>query len=272
MNAVLLTLGFAVLSQTPVAEGEAKQILYPYYAKQAAEYELFLDEQRKQRLELAAQPVLVWTNADGFLGSVFVWTIQGRPQVIGCVGSRQTEAGDCLPFRELHLLGQAPVQAVEFGDGKRTWQPRKGIEIAIVEGAPPPADSERRRLTQMRNLAREFTGWMEQDGDVTELRLLPQPIFRYKSREQGVQDGAIFALVWKGTDPDILLMLESRDVAGKPQWQYSLARLNWREMWVKRNEKEIWRRMKSGLAADAPYISGGTPKTTLAVIRQVAEE
>lgn len=272
MNAAFLTFGFALLTQTPVAELEAKQILYPYYAQQAAEFELFLDDQRKQRLELVAQPVLTWTNAEGFLGSVFVWTFQGRPEVIGCVGSRQTEAGDCLPFRELHLLGQSPVQSVEFGDGKRTWRPREGIGLADVEGAPPPAESERRRLTQMRDLAREFTGWMEQDGDVTELRLLPQPIFRYKSLEQDVQDGAIFALVWKGTDPDILLVLESREVGGKPRWQYSLARFNWREMWVKRNEKEVWRMMKSGLTTDAAYISGGTPKTTLATIRQPAEE
>jgi hypothetical protein len=271
MNVAFLTLGFALLTQTPVAEVEAKQILYPYYAKQAAEYELFLDDQRKERLELVAQPVLTWTNADGFLGSVFVWTFQGRPEVIGCVGSRQTEAGECFPFRELHLLG-SPVQPVGFGDGKRTWQPRDGIELADVEGAPLPPDSERQRLTQMRNLAREFTGWMQQDGDVTELRLLPQPIFRYEAPEQDVQDGAIFAMVWKGTDPDVLLLLESREFGGKPRWQYALARFNWREMWVKRNEKEVWRMTKSGLATDAPYVSGGTPKTTLATIRQLAEE
>jgi hypothetical protein len=272
MNAAILSLGLALLTQNPSAKTEATEILYPYYAKQAAEYELFLDEERKQRLELVPQPVLTWTNADGYLGSVFVWTSQGRPEVIGCVGSRQTEAGDCLPFRELHLLGQYPVQPVEFGDGKRTWQPRDGIELADAPGAPAPADSERQRLTQMRNLAREFTGWMQQDGDVTELRLLPQPIFRYKSLEQDVQDGAIFAMVWKGTDPDVLLLLESREVGGKPRWQYSLARFNWREMWVKRNEKEVWRMMKSGLATDAAYISGGTPKTTLATIQQPDEE
>lgn len=83
----------------------------------------------------------------------------------------------------------------------------------------------------MRNLAREFSGWMKQDGDVTQLRLLPQPIFRYKSRDMGVLDGALFALVWKGTDPDVLLLLEHGEVA--------LARFNWREMWVERKDKEI---------------------------------
>jgi hypothetical protein len=271
MNTAFLTLGFALLAQTPAAEVEAKQILDAFYVKQASEYELFLDDQRKQRLELVPQPVLTWTNADGFRGSVFVWTFQGRPELIGCVGSRQTEAGECFPFRELHLLG-SPVQPVDFGDGKRTWQPRDGIELADVEGAPAPADSERQRLTQMRNLAREFTGWMQQDGDVTELRLLPQPIFRYESPEQGVQDGAIFAMVWKGTDPDVLLLLESREVEGKPRWQFALARFNWREMWVKRNEKEVWRMAMSGLAADRPYISGPTQKTTLTAIQEAAKE
>jgi hypothetical protein len=43
-------------------------------------------------------------------------------------------------------------------------------------------------------------------------------------------------------------------------------------MWVKRNDKEVWRMMKSGLAADAAYISGGTPRTTLATIQQTDED
>jgi len=63
----------------------------------------------------------------------------------------------------------------------------------------------------MRNIAREFSGAMKDNNDVTELRLLTQPIVRYKAPERGVIDGAIFALVWKGTDPEILLVLEDRN-------------------------------------------------------------
>ena len=113
--------------------------------------------------------------------------------------------------------------------------------MAPVDAAPPPADSERLRLTQMRNLAREFHGWMKSDGDVSELRLLPQPIYRYQAPDRGAVDGAIFALVWNGTDPEVLLILEERETDGALAWHYALARFNYRELWVKRLEKEIWR-------------------------------
>jgi hypothetical protein len=171
-------------------------------------------------------------------------------------------------FHELHSLSLEVLQPVAFGDGKRVWKPEQsGVELRDLDGAPEPADSERERLTQMRNLAREFTGWMKQDGDTTELRLLPQPIFRYQAPDEGVKDGALFAFVWKGTDPDVLLMVESREDGGKPRWKYSLARFNWREMWVQRSGKEVWRAKMSGLQTDRPYISGGVGRTSLSEIR-----
>jgi hypothetical protein len=274
MNFTCLALGLSLLAQIPDESAtEPKLILYPYYARQAAEYDIFLDADRQQRLELKPQPVLNWTNADNFMGSVFLWTYGGRPELIGCVGSRQTAAGECFVFHELHSLSPQVIQRVRFGDGKRVWAPAGGgIELLDVEGAPPPADSERQRLTQMRNLAREFTGWMKQEGDTTELRLLPQPIFRYQAVEQGVKDGALFALVWKGTDPDILLMLENRKIAEKQRWQYALVRFNWREMWVKRNDKEVWRVGMSGLSNNSTYISGRVAQTDLITIGKAAAE
>jgi hypothetical protein len=67
-----LALALVVLNQTPENDAaEAKSILLPYYVRQAAMYEVFLDETRQQRLELQEQPVLTWTNADNYLGSVF---------------------------------------------------------------------------------------------------------------------------------------------------------------------------------------------------------
>jgi hypothetical protein len=93
----------------------------------------------------------------------------------------------------------------------------------------------------MRNLAREFNGWMKDGRDVTQLRLLPQPLTRYKAPDRGVTDGAIFALVWKGTDPEVLLILEDRKEKDEARWHYALARFNYREMWVKRDDKEVWR-------------------------------
>jgi hypothetical protein len=175
------------------------------------------------------------------MGAVFVWTYGGRPEIIGCIGSQQRRTGDSMIFHEFHSLSRQPLQAVKFGRGKQQWTPsRPGIELLAVDGASEPSDSERLRLTQMRNIAREFNGWMKDGDDVEELRLLPQPIFRYKAPDRDVVDGAIFALVWKGTDPEVLLLLEDRKDAGS-KWHFGLARFNFREMWVKRNDKEVWR-------------------------------
>ncbi|MGH7135267.1 MAG: hypothetical protein ACREHD_05965 [Pirellulales bacterium] len=183
---------------------------------------------------------MTWTNTDNFIGAVFVWTYQGRAEIIGCIGSRQFSPGMSRVFHEFHSLSLQPLQPVTFDNGQR-WAPRRpGLTMAAVDAAPAPADSERPRLAQMRNLAREFRGWMKVDDDVSELRLLPQPIFRYQAPDRGALDGAIFALVWNGTDPEILLILEEREDDGALAWHYALARFNYRELWVKRFEKEIW--------------------------------
>ena len=76
---------------------------------------------------------------------------------------------------------------------------------------------------------------------MTQLRLLPQPLVRYQSPERGVIDGAIFALVWKGTDPEILLILEDRKEKSGEAWKFALARFNFRDLGVKHRGKEIWR-------------------------------
>ena len=89
--------------------------------------------------------------------------------------------------------------------------------------------------------------------------------------EQDVLDGVLFALVWKGTDPDVLLMLENREVNGKQRWRYAFARFNC-EMWAQRNGKEVWRVAMSGLGNNSPYISGRVAQTTLNAIGKVPPE
>jgi len=242
MHQAWLLLGLSLVSQAPADEAALKEILYPFYAHEAAGYEIYRDAERKEKLELRKQPVLTWTNAENYMGAVFLWEFDGRPEMIGCIGSHQNRPTSSNVFHELHWLATAPLGDVPFGDGKQTWRVTKpGIQLAAIDGAPEPADTERARLTQMRGLAREFRGWMQDNADVTELRLLSQPIVRYNSPEQGIADGAIFALVWKGTDPEVLIVLEDRKLDGKQQWQYALVRFNFRDLWIERNEKEIWR-------------------------------
>lgn len=247
MHAAGLAVGLLLLAQAPAEqaapdEAALKEVLYPFYAHEAAGYEIFRDADRKEKLQLRKQPVLTWTNAENYMGAVFIWEFGGRPEMIGCIGSHQNKPASSNVFHELHSLATAPLGAVPFGGGSQVWRVTKpGVQLAKVDGALEPGDSERSRLAQMRGLAREFRGWMQDGADVTELRLLPQPIARYSAPEQGVVDGAIFALVWKGTDPEVLLMLEDRKADGRAEWQFALVRFNFRDLWVERNDKEIWR-------------------------------
>src|SRR5438093_13322373 len=144
MSIVCLAIGPSLLAHPPVSEAESKLILYPYYARQAAAYEFFRDREHAQHLELQPQALLNWTNADNFMGSVFVWTYGGRPEVIGCIGSQQKAAGECIVFHELHSLSLGLLQPAKFGDGKRVWKHSEGgVELRDFEAAPEPADSER---------------------------------------------------------------------------------------------------------------------------------
>ena len=75
----------------------------------------------------------------------------------------------------------------------------------------------------MRDLAREFSGTTQDlEEHRWELRLLPQPLYRYESTDPDVLDGAVFAFVTSaGTDPEAILVLEARKDPGAsaPKWQ-----------------------------------------------------
>ncbi|HLJ10381.1 MAG TPA: hypothetical protein VKU82_04295, partial [Planctomycetaceae bacterium] len=59
-----------------------------------------------------------------------------------------------------------------------------------------------------------------------------------------------------------------REDAGGPSWKFALARFNFREMWVKRADKEIWRVGVSAL--DDNYITGNVGDVSIAQIRESA--
>ncbi len=70
-----------------------------------------------------------------------------------------------------------------------TSQP--GVVFAAIPEAPAPAASAPQRLLQMRQLAKGFSATKkERDGNQTEMRLLPQPIYRYAASEENLLDGA----------------------------------------------------------------------------------
>jgi hypothetical protein len=128
------------------------------------------------------------------------------------------------------------------------WTPQEGLERKELPDTAPPAASREARLVQMRQLAKEFTGQItDYEGKRVDLRLLPTPLHRNAEAKTGVVDGALFALVTtEGTDPEVLLVLEAREVDGKTRWEYACGRFGVVSMYVQHKGKEVWSSILNG--------------------------
>jgi hypothetical protein len=206
----------------------------------AAEYEIKVGDDDKP-LDLLREPVLKWSNPDRgeVHGNVFVWTRDGRPLVVGSLFKWFT------PFshmsHEFHSLAEGPLGAKFHGNP--AWKTSEaGVRFEDLPGAPAPAAGDAQRLLQMKQLAKDFSGVKKErdDGNVVELRLLPQPIHRYAAPKEGIHTGGLFALV-HGTDPEIFVLIEARgkDAAGA-RWQYAVTRMTSSALRLRLRDKEVW--------------------------------
>lgn len=235
------------LKDDPKGQAETKRSawLHEVYLREASEYDFSLDTERRQTLELRHEPVMRWTSGGDYRGEVYVWTHRGRAEVVGCIFSAPQGEGARRVMHEFHSLAPQPIAS----GGRRGsgWQPQEaGIALEPIPDAPEPAGSAPRRLTQMRDMARRFSAHVARENTTWELRLLPQPVYRYEREGEGedspVVDGAVFAYVWTtGTDPEVILVIEASRTEGGIRWQFAPARFTNREAWVKYQGKELWR-------------------------------
>jgi hypothetical protein len=167
--------------------------------------------------------------------------VQGRPAALACIFSQPHGR---LPGRqimhELHALDAEKI--VVKREAPNQWKPQAGLERKELPDAAPPATTPAARLLQMRRLAKEFTGHtIDRDAQRWELRLLATPLYRYPPAKSGVVDGALFAIMSSaGTDPEVLLLLEAREAAGKLRWEYACCRFTDLELHVQRKDKEVF--------------------------------
>ncbi|HEY2251165.1 MAG TPA: hypothetical protein VGH74_08900 [Planctomycetaceae bacterium] len=110
------------------------------------------------KLKLQPDPVFSYANPAGGSrshGAMFVWTREGRPEILGAIWSWQS--GDTRSVvHSLHSLSLEPMTATRKRDV--FWAPAgPGIEPLRIANAPQPAATPQLRLAQMRNIAREFT-------------------------------------------------------------------------------------------------------------------
>jgi hypothetical protein len=207
----------------------------------AAEYEVSLDIDTKAKLRLQAEPVLRWTNpVRGTTdGAVFLWLVEGRPELAAGIYKWPSASGEPDMEHELSSLSPRKLKAVR--GGRSVWEPATpGVELKAIPGAPVPADSEAGRSRQLRALAREFTAFHDNPPrPKEELRLLPQPIYRYEKTRGDLLDGGLFAFV-QATDPEVLLLIEARRGAAGFTWQFGVARMTSNALHANHQDKEVW--------------------------------
>jgi len=99
----------------------------------------------------------------------------------------------------------------------------------------------------MKALVRDFSAKMvDEAGQQSDLRLIPQPLIRYQPQDQPTIDGALFSFSL-GTDPEVILLLEARIDKGTSSWQYACARYHYIDLKAYYKDKEVWH------AAELPH-------------------
>ncbi|HLQ44743.1 MAG TPA: hypothetical protein VK137_08450, partial [Planctomycetaceae bacterium] len=190
----------------------------------------------------------------------FLWTHRGRPAVVGSLFKWFS------PFshmsHEFHSLSLDEI-AGKY-ESQEVWRPTQpGVVFAPVPDAPTVVATPAGRLSQMRQLARQFTARsVDREGLKLELRQLAQPVYRYEVEKDAADllDGALFVFV-QGTDPDVWLLLEAVCPAGQPaaRWQFAVARMNSIEITVEHNGRPAWHcdimPFKEVSSHKAPYTS-----------------
>jgi hypothetical protein len=238
----VVSVATAAIAQEAAAPDESLKALRALYLHEASRYQFFVDAEHTRNLELVREPVMTWTGTEGWSGDIFVWTLDGRPEVIGGIGS-WPESGRRNIFHEFHTLASDPLPEIPIGDVAR-WSPaERQVELRALDGAPAPAESESLRLVQMRRLAARFEPHMQAQAGDEVLRLLPRPLYRYRSGSGDVVDGALFGYVFSttGTDLDFVLLLECRKTETSSVWHYTPARFTRRELWLLSDGQKVWR-------------------------------
>jgi len=188
---------------------------------------------------LEPMAVLRWdNNARGSqTGLTALYIGKGRPEAIVCIYPWEQNL-----VHEFASLSRGPVSGRR--DGVLFWQAQAaGVQFRAVPAAEAPSGSPAARLRQMKALARRFdatlVGWKRDDSDRQELRLMPRPLHRYEKPPGEVIDGAVFSFAM-GTDPEVILLIEAVEKAGRQQWQFAFARRTSGELQARLNGEIVW--------------------------------
>ncbi len=233
-NAFLIVVVAAI---SPSLRADEPESAVDTFSQEAAEYEFTV---RDKPLTMRPTPLLNWGNParSGENGSVFLWTDEDRPCVIGTCFTYVYD-NNIRNKHALLLLGDSPV--IGRHGNRVLWTPRTdGLNYRSLSTAPGPTAVQRN--TQLRQIARQFSVTLTLKDERTEqCRLVPQPLVRYDSDDEAKACGAIFSFA-VGTDPEAFLIIDRRpDAAGKLAWHYAFARFTFYPLEAYQNQQSVWK-------------------------------
>jgi hypothetical protein len=239
-----LAIALALIAAEPDASSaKAAERLQALHLAEARQWQMFVDVEHKAKAELVEKPIYIWTNptrSDGQHGAVYIWSHRGRPVAIGSIFSHP-ESGQRMICHELHALAEGKLFP-QREKAEETWEPKAAVLMLPLLDAHAPETTPARRLIQMRSLARDFTAHsIDYQMERWTLRLLGQPLYRYEKPEGEVVDGALFAFVTNaGTDPEVIVALEARQMGDRLAWYYRAIRFSDSNLYVQHAGKEVW--------------------------------
>src|SRR5262245_55702604 len=185
-----------VLGQPPAddATGDAvREEQMRFLKEKSTELSLYRLPDMKTALPLTERAVLRYSNPVGLSsdGATFLWLAGTRP--VAAVSFSLRRPNNAV-YRECTSLWAEALDCRQ--DGASVWSPKKGGLLAQpLRDAPAPAESQARRLNQMRDMARRFavTWHHSRTDEPTQLRMLPTPLYRFAAEKEGILDGALFA-------------------------------------------------------------------------------
>jgi hypothetical protein len=195
-----------------------------------------------EEVELVDRPLLSYGDAARANKNGTLWAFgkQGRPQaLLELYHGMEADA----PW--VHAVTLTGTDALKLQNPSGVvWSPKSAqIAPAPFSGVANPDAKKTTRLRQMKDLARRFSAheFWEPKNSRFELRLLVQPVLRYRDAGNKIHDAAVFVLA-HGTNPEVILLIEALGAnLEESRWHYSLARLGSAEMHVELDGSEVWK-------------------------------
>jgi hypothetical protein len=175
--------------------------------------------------------------------SLWIWEHEGVPALFCKIERIAKAEGATKAWQYCCVPATSDKVDVTWGRNFR-WRSRDvSIQWTPLTGAQSPRDQARARLTQMKSMAREFSGHTEQTptNSRQEMRLLASPLHQYAAPDRSVVDGAVFGLTSNGTNPDALLLVEAlRDAEADSKWRFAAVGMTGDGVEILYQQKKVW--------------------------------